>query len=213
MDGKWLVDHMNTPARYPHHTVRGDGSLDPVHIGDLNRALEAVSQLVELLSIQEFALRTENWSGLVVVYGMDEPVPRRRLREALEKDGFAVTVRRNEYGTALEVHPREADLIMTRYDLIVNTIAEALPEATDITVLQAGVKQRLGHPVPTGLLHTTIEIFNMSLMTRRKGEPFGSKVPEGMARLVATSLKTDVIPPLCTRLPTGTSAPCDELPQ
>jgi hypothetical protein len=202
MDRKLARRLLQHPARSPHHTVRGDVDLDPVHIGDLNRVLEAVSRLVDALSIAEFALRSENWSGLVVVYGMDEPEPRRRLREALEKDGFTVTVRRNEYGTALEVHAREADLIMTRYDLIVNTIAAALPEATTITELQNGVKQRLGHPVPTGLLHTTIEIFNMSLMTRRKGEPFGSKVPEGIVRLVVAALKTDVIPPLCTRLPT-----------
>jgi hypothetical protein len=98
-----------------------------------------------------------------------------------------VTVRRNEYGTSLEAHPREADLIMTRYDLIVNTIAEVLPEATDITDLQTGVEQRLGIPVPPGLLHTTIQIFNMSLMTRRKGEPFGSKVPHGHPGAPATA--------------------------
>jgi hypothetical protein len=65
---------------------------------------------------------------------------------------------------------------MTRYDLIVNTIAEVLPEATDITELQTGVKQRLGHPVSTGLLETMV---------------------------TAAALETDVIPPLCTRLPHG----------
>jgi hypothetical protein len=45
---------------------------------------------------------------------------------------------------------------MTRYDLIVNTIADVLPEATDITEPQTGVKQRLGHPVSTGLLETMV---------------------------------------------------------
>src|SRR4051812_18227383 len=99
LDGKWLVNYFNTPARYPHHIVRGDISLDPVHTGDLGNVCEKVSRLVDRLRIEEFALRTENWSGLVVVYGMDEPEPRRRLREALEKDGFTVTVRYNEYGT------------------------------------------------------------------------------------------------------------------
>jgi hypothetical protein len=171
------------------------------HNRDLGNVCEKVSRLVDRLRIEEFALRTENWSGLVVVYGMDEPEPRRRLREALEKDGFTVTVRRNEYGVSLEVHPRERDLIMTRLDLIIDTIAEVLPEATDITDLQAGVNQCLGHPVPTGLLHTTIMIFNNSLKARRKGEPYGSKVPAGMRRLVETVLETDAIPPLCTRLP------------
>lgn len=203
MDGKSLVDFMNAPARYPRHTFRGDGSLDPVHVGDLSQVCEGVSRLVDLLSIDHFALRTENWSGLVVVYGMDEPEPRDRLREALVKDGFAVTVRHDEYGTALEVHPRTADLIMTRYDLLVDTIAEVLPEASSITGLQAAVTQRLGHPVPTGLLHTAIRIFDMSLMTRRSGGEFGSKVPEGMVRLVTAALETGVIPPLCTRLPTA----------
>lgn len=201
MDGKWLVNHFNTPARYPHHIVRGDTSLDPVHTGDLGNVCEKVSRLVDRLHIAGFALRTENWSGLVVVYGMDESEPRRRLREALEQDGFTVTVRRNEYGTSLEVHPRERDLIMTRLDLIIDTIAEVLPEATDITALQTGVDQRLGHPVSTGLLHTTITIFDNSLKVRRNGEPYGSKVPEGMRCLVETVLETDAIPPLCTRLP------------
>ncbi|MER0476884.1 hypothetical protein ABR737_00695 [Streptomyces sp. Edi2] len=107
MDGKWLVDFFNSPARYPHHIVRGDMSLDPVHIGDLNNTCGRVSQLVDRLRLDKFCLRTENWSGLVVVYAMDEPEPRSRLREALEKDGFTVTVRRNEYGTSLEVHPRK----------------------------------------------------------------------------------------------------------
>jgi hypothetical protein len=55
--------------------------------------------------------------------------------------------------------------------------------------------------VSTGLLHTTITIFNNSLEARRKGEPHGSKVPEGMRRLVETVLETDAIPPPCTRLP------------
>ncbi|MER0476883.1 hypothetical protein ABR737_00690 [Streptomyces sp. Edi2] len=90
---------------------------------------------------------------------------------------------------------------MTRYDLIVGAIADTLPEAADITELQDGVTRRLGHPVPTGLLRTQIDIFNMCLMTRRKGVPFGSGVPEGMVRLVTAALETDVIPPLCTRLP------------
>ncbi|MFG3403648.1 hypothetical protein [Streptomyces sp. NPDC048142] len=130
---------------------------------------------------------------------MDEPESRGRLRDALEKDGFTVTVRCNECGTSLEVHPRKVDLIMTRYDLIVNVIAEVLPEAATITDLQDGVTQRLGHPVPTGLLRTQIEIFNMSLMMRRKGtEPAESTVPEG---LVTAAFESDVIPPLCTRLP------------
>src|SRR5690349_7882378 len=114
MDGNELIDYFNTPARYPRHTVQGDMELDPVHIGDLNRVLEVVSRLVDLLGIVQSVLRSENWSGLVVVYGMDEPEPRCRLHKALEKDGFTVTERRNEYGTALEVHAREADLIMTR---------------------------------------------------------------------------------------------------
>jgi len=203
MDGKELVDYFRTPGRYPRHTVHGDLDLDPVHIGDLNRVLEVVSRLVDLLRIDEFALRSENWSGLVVVYSMEQPEPRRRLREALERDGFTVTERRNEYGTALEVHPREADLIMTRYDLIVNTIADVLPVAATITDLQNSVERRLGHPVPTGLFHSTIEIFNISLVARRKGEPFGSKVPEGMRRLVVAAVETGSVPPLCTRLPTA----------
>ncbi|GAA4976399.1 hypothetical protein HD597_000403 [Nonomuraea thailandensis] len=198
MDGKWLVDYFKTPARYPHHVVRGDTSLDPVHISDLDQVREQVSDLVDRLRIQGFALRTENWSGLVVVYGMDQPEPHRHLREALEKDGFTVTVRRNQYGTSLEVHPREADLIMTRFDLIIDTIAEMLLEATDIGQLQTRVEQRLGHSVPTGLLHTAITIFNNSLTAHRQGQPFGSKVPEGMRHLVATASQTGVIPPLCT---------------
>ncbi|MFE9619579.1 hypothetical protein [Streptomyces sp. NPDC006384] len=90
MDGKWLVDFFNKPARYPHHIVRGDGSRDPVHIGDLNRVIEAVSRLIDQLKIPEFAIRSENWSGLIVVYGMDEPESRGRLRDALEKNGFEV---------------------------------------------------------------------------------------------------------------------------
>lgn len=194
---------MRTPRRFPPHTFRGDGSPDPVHIGDLNEVCGRVSQIVDLLRLDDFCLRTENWSGLVVVYAMDEAEPRSRLRETLEEDGFTVTVRRNEYGTALEVHPRPVDLIMTRYELIVNTIAEVLPDAADIAALQAGVTQRLGHAVPAGLLHTTITIFNMSLMTRRKGKPIGEGVPEGMVRLVATALETEEIPPLCGRLPTS----------
>ncbi|MEV3986913.1 hypothetical protein [Nonomuraea sp. NPDC049758] len=197
MDGQWLVNYFSTPARYPHHTVRGDQELDPVHTGDLTGVCEKVSRLVDRLHIEEFALRTENWTGLVVVYGMDEPEPRHRLRAALEKDGFTITVRRNEYGTSLEVHPRESDLIMTRLDLIIDTIAAVLPEARDIGELQADVEQRLGHPVPPGLFHTTIEIFNNSLRAHRQGQPFGAKVSDGMRRLVATAADTSVIPPLC----------------
>ncbi|WP_194292353.1 hypothetical protein, partial [Streptomyces jumonjinensis] len=140
-----------------------------MQIGDLYRVIEAVSRLVNQMKVPEFAIRSENWSGLIVVYGMDVPESRRRLREALEEDGFTVTVRCNEYGTSLEVHPREVDLIMTRYDQIVNVIAEVLPEAATITDLQDGVTQPLGHPVPSGLLRTQIDIFNMSLMMRRKG--------------------------------------------
>lgn len=123
MDGKWLINYFSTPARYPHNTVRGDPELDPVHISDLMDVCEKVSRLVDRLRIEEFALRDENWTGLVVMYGMDEPEPRHRPRAALERDGFTVTVRRNEYGTSLEVHPRESDLIMTRLDLIIDTIA------------------------------------------------------------------------------------------
>jgi hypothetical protein len=70
--------------------------LDPVHTGDLMDVCQSVSRLVDRLRIEEFALRTENWTGLVVVYGMDAPEPRHRLRAALEKDGFTITVRRNE---------------------------------------------------------------------------------------------------------------------
>ncbi|MBB6347232.1 hypothetical protein FHU36_003777 [Nonomuraea muscovyensis] len=197
MDGKWLVNYFSTPARYPHNTVRGDQELDPVHTSDLMDVCEMVSRLVDRLRVEEFALRTENRTGLVVVYGMDEPEPRHRLRAALEQDGFTITVRRNEYGTSLEVHPRESDLIMTRLDLIIDTIAAVLPEARDIGELQSGVEQRLGHPVPPGLFHTTITIFNNSLRAHRQGQPFGAKVPEGMRRLVATAANTGVIPPLC----------------
>jgi hypothetical protein len=201
VDGKWLIDYLSTPARYPHNTVRGDQALDPVHTGDLQNVCRTVSCLVDRLRIEEFALRTENWTGLVVVYGMDEPEPRHRLRAALEKDGFTITVRRNEYGTSLEVHPREADLIMTRLDLIIDTIAAVLPAARDIGELQAGVEQRLGHPVPPGLFHTAITMLNNSLQAHRQDQPFGSKVPEGMRHLVATAAETGVIPPLCAELP------------
>ena len=41
---------------------------------------------------------------------------------------------------------------MTRFDLVMNTIAEQLPEATGITGLQAAVHQQLDHPVSIGLL-------------------------------------------------------------
>ncbi|MGW6310015.1 hypothetical protein ACWFRQ_03625 [Streptomyces niveus] len=203
MDGKELIDYLKAPSRYPRHTFRGDGSLDPVNIGDLNGVLARVSHFVERLRLSEFCLRTENWSGLVVVYAMDNREPRDRLREALETDRFTVTERSDEYGTSLEVHPRQVDLIMTRYDLIVDTIAEVLPEARELADLQAGVAQRLGHPVPTGLLRGTIQVFDISLIERRKGRPFGSKVPPGMVRLVTVALETDVIPPLCGRLPTS----------
>ncbi|MFJ5098888.1 hypothetical protein [Streptomyces sp. NPDC088557] len=139
-----------------------------------------MSQLVAQLQLDEFCLRTENWTGLVVVYAMDKPEPRGRLRAVLEKDGFEVRGRLNEYGTSLEVHLQDRHLIHTRYDFIVNTIAEVMPEAATIADLQDGVTQRLGHPVPTGLLHTQITIFNMSLMMKREGtEPSESTVPEG----------------------------------
>ncbi|MCX4400102.1 hypothetical protein OG887_43050 (plasmid) [Streptomyces sp. NBC_00053] len=203
MDGKTLVDFFNKPGRYPDNIFRGDSSLDPVHFGDLKNACERVSQLVEQLRLDEFCLRTENWTGLVVVYAMDKPEPRGRLRSALEEDGFEVTERRNEYGISLEVHLQDRHLIHTRYDFVVNTIAEVMPDAATITDLQEGVTQRLGHPVPTGLLHTQIQIFNMSLMMRRQGVPrrADSTVPEGLERLVTAAFESDVIPPLCTRLP------------
>ncbi|MEU7734144.1 hypothetical protein AB0B51_13565 [Streptomyces griseus] len=79
--------------------------------------------------LDEFRLRTENWTGLVVVYAMDKPEPRGRLSAALEEDGFEVTERRNEYGVSLEIHLRDRQPIHTRYDFVVNTIAEVLPEA------------------------------------------------------------------------------------
>ncbi|MGW7094908.1 hypothetical protein [Streptomyces sp. NPDC054874] len=203
MDGKTLVDYLQRPSRFPPHTFRGDGSNDPVSIGDLNGVLGRVDHFVERLRLRDFCLRTENWSGLVVVYAMDAPEPRGRMRRALEADGFTVTERRDEYGTSLEIHPRNVDLIATRYDLIVDTIAEVLPDARVIADLQAGVAERLGHPVPTGLLHGTIQVFDISLMGRRKGKPFGSKVPQGLVRLVAAALETGVVPPLCGRLPTS----------
>lgn len=201
MDDNWVHDFVNRPARYPRHVVRGDMADDPVHTGDLNRVIEAVNQLVDQLTIPEYAIRSENWAGLIVVYGMDETEPRGQLRAGLEQDGFTVTVRRNEYGTSLEVHPRDADLIMTRYDLIVNAIADALPHAATIDNLQGAVAQRLGHQVPTGLLRTQVDIFNMSLKARRQGKPLGSRVPEGMVRLVTAASESGVLPPLCTRLP------------
>ncbi|MFE0348814.1 hypothetical protein [Streptomyces griseoluteus] len=79
-----------------------------------------------MLKIAEVASGSENWFGLVVVYRMDEAEPRRRMRAGLEDDGFTVTVRRKEYGTSLELHPQHVDLVMTRYDLIVNAISDAL---------------------------------------------------------------------------------------
>lgn len=72
---------------------------------------------------------------------------------------------------SLEVHPRDSDLVMTRYDLIVNAITEALPDAPTIDDLQDGGAQRLGHPVPAGVLRTQIDIFSMSLRTHRQDEP------------------------------------------
>ncbi|MFE9252859.1 hypothetical protein [Streptomyces sp. NPDC007088] len=202
MEGKTLVDFFAKPGRYPHNIVRGDSSLAPVHTGDLNDACGRVSQLIAQLELDEFCLRTENWTGLVVVYAMDKPERRGRLRAALEKDGFEVRERLNEYGTSLEVHLQDRHLIHTRYTFIVNTIAEVMPEAGTIADLQDGITQRLGHPVPTGLLRTQITIYNMSLMMKRKGtEPSESTVPEGLEALVTTAFQSGVIPPLCTLLP------------
>lgn len=130
MDGQQIIDFLKQPSRYPRNLIRGDVD-EPVAWGDLVWICEKVSRVVDRVGIKEFAIRSENWSGLIVVYGMDEPAPRRRLRETLEADGFTVTVRRNTYGTSLEVHPRNADLIMTRYDLIMNTIADAIVQASD----------------------------------------------------------------------------------
>jgi len=200
MDGT-LVEFLNTPARYPHNIIRSDLGPDPVLFSDVLEVSSHVSRVVDRLRLEEFHIRQENWTGLVVVYGMVEPGPRGRLRGALEADGFTVTQRHNEYGVSLEVHPRQRDLIMTRYAEIVGVICEVLRHATGIRELHAEVERRLGHPLPIGFCSSQIQIFNNCFCWVGEGDTYGSAVPEAMVRLVDAVLASDVIPPLCTRLP------------
>ena len=201
MDGRTLVEFFNTPARYPHNLVRSDLGPGPFNSADLQTACRVVEGHVDRLRLEEFCLRTEQWSGLVVVYAIDKAQPRGRLRNALEADGFTVTERRDEFGMSLEVHPRQRDLIVTRYAEIVGVICEILPEATNIRELHAEVERRLGHPLPIGFCSSQIQIFNMCFLLVGDGDAYGSAVPEAMVRLMDAALASDVIPPLCTRLP------------
>ncbi|MFE0351045.1 hypothetical protein [Streptomyces griseoluteus] len=60
-----------------------------------------------------------------------------------------------------------------------NAIADALPDAPTIDDLKDGVAQRLGHPVPAGVLRTRFDIFTMSLTTHRQDKTRAHRSPRG----------------------------------